>query len=127
MEVQSSGTPPSAGKACSALDMIEELDLREDEGKEEDGETTEVSEDGESEREEDYNFQFEGEMDPLSFVEGEDSSRVPLYEVFQQIEDQYKALAAKKRPAPHENDMYFVAFFFLLLLCNFIPCKTQQN
>ncbi|XP_047955109.1 general transcription factor 3C polypeptide 3-like isoform X1 [Salvia hispanica] len=107
MEVQSSGTPPSAAEgaeSCSALDMIEELDLREDEGKEEDGETSEVSEDGESEREEDYNFQFEGEMDPLSFVEGEDSSRVPLYEVFQQIEDQYKALAAKKRPSPHENE-----------------------
>ncbi|XP_042014355.1 general transcription factor 3C polypeptide 3-like [Salvia splendens] len=104
MEVHSSGTPPSAAESCSALDMIEELDLREDEGKEEDGETSEVSEDGESEREEDYNFQFEGEMDPLSFVEGEDSSRVPLYEVFQQIEDQYKALAAKNRPAPHENE-----------------------
>ncbi|KAL1533395.1 general transcription factor 3C polypeptide 3-like isoform X2 [Salvia divinorum] len=104
MEVQSSGTPPPTAESCSALDMVKELDLREDEGKEEDGETSVVSEDGESEREEDYNFQFEGEMDPLSFVEGEDSSRVPLYEVFQQIEDQYKALAAKKRPASHENE-----------------------
>lgn len=74
-----------------------------DERKEEDGEASEVSEEGESEREDEYNFQFEGEMDPLSFVEKEDTSGLPLYEVFQRIEDQYKALSAKKRPAPHHD------------------------
>lgn len=119
----SSGTPPVAAEAaereentndsCSAPDMEMELNLREDEGKEEDGETSDVSEDGESEREDDYNFQFEGEMDPLSFVEGGDTSSMPLYEVFQRIEDQYKALAAKKRPAP-DNERYSDGFFLLL-------------
>ncbi|KAH6782823.1 hypothetical protein C2S52_000278 [Perilla frutescens var. hirtella] len=68
-----------------------------------DGEMSEVSEEGESEREDEYNFQFEGEMDPLSFVEKEDTSGLPLYQVFQQIEDQYKELA-KKRPAPDNNE-----------------------
>lgn len=122
------GTPPAAAEAaerqrntndsCSALDMEPELNLREDEGVEEDGETSEVSDDGESEREDDYNFQFEGEMDPLSFVEGEDTSRLPLYEVFQRIEDQYKALAANKRPAPDNAERYCVGFFLLLYKLN---------
>ncbi|XP_047964509.1 general transcription factor 3C polypeptide 3-like isoform X2 [Salvia hispanica] len=94
MEVQSCKARPPAAESCSALNMVEGLDLQED-----DEETNEVFEDGE-----DYNFQLEGEMDPLSFVEGEDTSRVPLYEVFQQIEDQYKALAMKKRPASHHNE-----------------------
>ncbi|XP_042039082.1 general transcription factor 3C polypeptide 3-like isoform X1 [Salvia splendens] len=94
MEVQSSKAPPPAAESCSALNIVEGLDLQED-----DGETSEGFEDGE-----DNNFQFEGEMDPLSFVEGEDTSCVPLYKVFQQIEDQYKALAMKKRPASHHNE-----------------------
>ncbi|KAL1533403.1 hypothetical protein AAHA92_33291 [Salvia divinorum] len=33
MEVHSSGTPPPTAESCSALDMVAELDLREDEGK----------------------------------------------------------------------------------------------
>lgn len=82
-----------------------------DERKEEDGEASEVSEEGESEREDEYNFQFEGEMDPLSFVEKEDTSGLPLYEVFQRIEDQYKALSAKKRPAPHHDHRYSAPFW----------------
>lgn len=97
--------------SCAAADVDPEPAFREDERKEQDAETSEVSEDGESEREDEYNFQFDGEMDPLSFVEGEDTSSLPLYEVFQRIEDQYKALAAKKRPAP-DNERYSNGFLF---------------
>lgn len=104
---------------CAAADVDPEPTFREDERKEQDAETSEVSEDGESEREDEYNFQFEGEMDPLSFVDGEDTSSVPLYEVFQRIEDQYKALAAKKRPAPDNNERYSNGFLFSFFTTHF--------
>lgn len=108
----------------SAADVDPEPAFREDERKEQDAETSEVSEDGESEREDEYNFQLEGEMDPLSFVEGGDTFSLPLYEVFQRIEDQYKALAAKKRPAPDNNERYFngwVCFSYLFFHLRLLP------
>ncbi|KAH6819727.1 hypothetical protein C2S53_020841, partial [Perilla frutescens var. hirtella] len=75
-----------------------EPNLREDD----DVEMNEIYEEGESERKDEYNFQFNGKIDPLSFVKKEDTSGLPLYQVFMRIEDQYNSLA-KKRPAPDNN------------------------
>ncbi|KAL9171749.1 hypothetical protein ABFS82_03G001400 [Erythranthe guttata] len=79
------------------LELESELNLQEDE---EDGDNSDVSEEGEAV----YEFQFEGEMDPLSFAEEEDSSGLQPYERFEQIQHHYEFLAAtaKKRPTLHK-------------------------
>lgn len=80
------------------------LNVREDELCEEDGGSGEGSDEGETEGEiEEYEFQFEGEMDPLSFAEEEDASGLQPYERFERIEHHYEALAAKKRPAQNSQ------------------------
>ncbi|KAL8471983.1 hypothetical protein ACS0TY_029281 [Phlomoides rotata] len=82
------------------LEPESELNVGQDELCEEDGRSGEGSDEGETEGEiEEYEFQFEGEMDPLSFAEEEDASGLQPYERFEQIEHDYEALAAKKRPA----------------------------
>ncbi|KAL0313844.1 UNVERIFIED_CONTAM: hypothetical protein Sangu_2228800 [Sesamum angustifolium] len=82
------------------LELESELNLGEDEKHEEDGDNSEVSEEGDTDGEEaEYRFQFQGEMDPLSFAEEEDASGLLPYERFERIEQHYEVLAAKKRPA----------------------------
>lgn len=82
-----------------------------DELREEDGGSGEGSDEGETEGEhEEYEFQFEGEMDPLSFAEEEDASGLQPYERFERIEHHYEALAAKKRPALHNSQRHAVIF-----------------
>ena len=59
----------------------------------------EYGDDEEEEEEEDdmsYKMRFEGEMDPLDFIEN-DASAVDKYHQFQRIENEYEALAARKR------------------------------
>ncbi|KAK6134192.1 hypothetical protein DH2020_032082 [Rehmannia glutinosa] len=86
------------------LELESELDLPEDEHHEEDGDNSEVSEGEEAEGEEaEYTFQFQEEMDPLSFAEEEDASGLQPYERFERIQHHYEALAAKKRPAQQKS------------------------
>ncbi|KAL1831449.1 hypothetical protein ACET3Z_001100 [Daucus carota] len=70
----------------------------EDEYGDDDG-NDDVGDEEEEEEEEDdmsYKMRFEGEMDPLDFIEN-DASAVDKYHQFQRIENEYEALAARKR------------------------------
>ena len=73
--------------------MEEEREEEEEEEGQPDGEV-EMEVEGEAEDDDEYNLQFEGEMDPLRFAEEDESGRLP-YEQFQRLE--YEALAARKR------------------------------
>ncbi|KAK6119991.1 hypothetical protein DH2020_046279 [Rehmannia glutinosa] len=86
------------------LELESEFDLQEDEHHEEDGDNSEVSEEEAAEGEEaEYTFQFQEEMDPLSFAEEEDASGLQPYERFERIQHHYEVLAAKKRPAQQKS------------------------
>ncbi|XP_010930397.1 uncharacterized protein [Elaeis guineensis] len=63
---------------------------------EEEEEWEEEEEGDEGEEEEGYRLQFDGEMDPLDFVQ-EDANGVELYQQFERLE--YEALAERKRKA----------------------------
>lgn len=109
----SNSSIPGATVVFDALEHPRELELElesnlhEDEEHGEDGDNSEVSEEGEAEGEETvYKFQFEGEMDPLSFGEEEDSSGMQPYERFEQMQHDYEVLAAKKRPALQKSVRY---------------------
>lgn len=69
----------------------------EDEYGDDDG-NDDVGDEEEEEEEDDmsYKMRFEGEMDPLDFIEN-DASAVDKYHQFQRIENEYEALAARKR------------------------------
>ncbi|KAL6560554.1 hypothetical protein OROGR_004113 [Orobanche gracilis] len=86
------------------LELESEPNLQEDEEDGEDADNSEVSVEEEETGgvEAEYKFQFEAEMDPLSFVE-EDTSGLQPYERFERIEHHYEVLAAKKRPALQES------------------------
>lgn len=101
------------------LEPESELNVGEDEEHEENGETSEVSDEGETDGEDEYNFQFQGEMDPLSFAEEEDASGLQPYERFERIQHHYEVLAAKKRPALQNNQRYAFIYLFIFfhLVC----------
>ncbi|GFQ00253.1 general transcription factor 3c polypeptide 3 [Phtheirospermum japonicum] len=95
-----------------AAEHPQELELESDpnlqdgeDDEEEDAENSGVSEEEEETEgiEAEYKFQFQGEMDPLSFAEEEDASGLQPYERFERIEHHYEVLAAKKRPALQES------------------------
>lgn len=68
-----------------------------------DGEDDYADDDGDEEEEEEeeedtnYKMRFDGEMDPLDFIENDAVDAVEKYHQFQRIENEYEALAAKKR------------------------------
>ncbi|EHA8590046.1 putative general transcription factor 3C polypeptide 3 [Cocos nucifera] len=92
------------GSASGLEDRV--VEMEDDEGRgggrevEEEDEWEEEVEGAEGEEEEGYRLQFDGEMDPLDFVE-EDANGVELYQQFERLE--YEALAERKRKALHEQ------------------------
>lgn len=77
----------------------------------------EYGDDEEEEEEEDdmsYKMRFEGEMDPLDFIEN-DASAVDKYHQFQRIENEYEALAARKR-TPLSSRYKFLSYNNCLLV-----------
>ncbi|KAG8386514.1 hypothetical protein BUALT_Bualt03G0156400 [Buddleja alternifolia] len=104
---------PGAATTIVVFDAVEhplELELQseqnnlgeEDDEEDDDGDNSDVSEEeGETEGEGEeavYEFQFQKEMDPLSFAEEEDASGLQPYERFERIQHNYEVLAAKMRP-----------------------------
>lgn len=93
------------GGSSSVLEDREAEKMEEDEGRggEREGEEEEEWEEEEGEEgeeEEGYRLQFDGEMDPLDFVQV-DANGVELYQQFERLE--YEALAERKRKALHEQ------------------------
>ncbi|XP_008786393.1 general transcription factor 3C polypeptide 3 isoform X2 [Phoenix dactylifera] len=91
---------------ASGLEDRGVVEMEEDEGRgggrevEEEEEWEEEEEGEEGEEEEGYRLQFDGEMDPLDFVQ-EDANGVELYQQFERLE--YEALAERKRKTLHEQ------------------------
>lgn len=79
-----------------------EAEAEEGEDEEADGDDDDDEEDEEEEDGETYKLRFEGEMNPLAFVE-DDAFGVQPYQQFERLENEYEALAAKKRKA-NPND-----------------------
>ncbi|KAM7469820.1 hypothetical protein LguiA_008003 [Lonicera macranthoides] len=86
-----------------AESTAKELDQRYNSDTNDNGANAEES-DAEEEEEDDedeggtYKFRFEGDMNPLDFIE-DDAFGVQPYQRFERLEHEYEALAAKKRKA----------------------------
>lgn len=78
------------GTTCTKSVELDPQADEENEAEEED------DEDEEEEEETNYKLRFEGEMDPLAFTE-DDAFGVQPYQQFERLENEYEALAAKKR------------------------------
>ncbi|XP_017229536.1 uncharacterized protein LOC108204549 isoform X1 [Daucus carota subsp. sativus] len=89
----------------------------EDEYGDDDG-NDDVGDEEEEEEEDDmsYKMRFEGEMDPLDFIEN-DASAVDKYHQFQRIENEYEALAARKQRIG----------VFIHISCGSNPSKKLRN
>ncbi|CAA3015048.1 general transcription factor 3C polypeptide 3 isoform X1 [Olea europaea subsp. europaea] len=82
------------------LEEEEEDNDNDDDG---DGENNGASEE---EDEQEYGFRFQGEMNPLAFVEEHDAAGLQPYERFEQVQYHYEALAAKKHNTPASPHYY---------------------
>ncbi|CAI9786714.1 unnamed protein product [Fraxinus pennsylvanica] len=83
-----------------------ELGLEEEEDNDNDDDDGENNGASEDEEEQGDGFRFQGEMNPLAFVEEHDAAGLQPYERFEQIQYHYEALAAKKRNSPASPHHY---------------------
>ncbi|KAM7474094.1 hypothetical protein LguiB_021337 [Lonicera macranthoides] len=87
-----------------AESTVKERDQRDNNDTNDNGANAEESDAEEEEDDEDedeggtYKFRFEGDMNPLDFIE-DDAFGVQPYQRFERLEHEYEALAAKKRKA----------------------------
>lgn len=99
--VEASEHVTGTDKETMEKERFEQDDSEREEEMEENDEKEEEEGEEEEEEEDVYMLQFDGDMDPLGFAQG-DNHGVELYQQFERLE--YEALAERKRKAIHEKE-----------------------
>lgn len=87
-----------ADSTAKELDQRDNSDINDNGANAEESDAEEEEDDEDEDEAGTYKFRFEGDMNPLDFIE-DDAFGVQPYQRFERLEHEYEALAAKKRKA----------------------------